>query len=149
MEFPILVFCSLHLLSLIITEVGLDAFESFMIHQLYIPYCDLFSRLKSSSSLSTPLFPRCSGSLIIFVAICWTHFSISMSLALGSPELDTGLQVCLSRSPPSHATRFPCCQHTLLAQGQFNVHQVALHDFTPLFLSMHGVTATQVHFFLL
>jgi len=46
----------------------------------------LFSRFNSPSSLSLSLSERCSSALIIFVALCWTLSSMSLSLCTGEPR---------------------------------------------------------------
>ena len=45
-----------------------------------IPLNLLFSRLNSPTSLSLSLYVRCSDTRTIFVALHWTHSSMSMSL---------------------------------------------------------------------
>ena len=55
----------------------------------FLPQSLLFSRLNSLSSLSLSSYVRCSSPFIIFVAHGWTCSWMSMSLVLGSPQLNT------------------------------------------------------------
>lgn len=78
-----------------------------------------FGRLHSRPSgptslptfLSVSLKKRCSSPLIKIHRPCWTCSMSSMSFALRSPELDTTLQMCLTRTESrGRITSRTCCQ---------------------------------------
>lgn len=94
--------CPLHLvLSLGVAEKSLA--PSFFSHPRYFytlagfPLRFLFFRLISHSSLSLSSHIRFSKPLDIFMALSWTHSSMSVSLVVGSPALGIALHICLAR----------------------------------------------------
>ncbi|KAK4829473.1 hypothetical protein QYF61_004763 [Mycteria americana] len=75
---------------LVILYMPCDSSQDDLFHQL--PQHRV--RLVSHSSLSLSSYVRFSKPSDIFIALSWTQSSMSMSLVLGSPALDTALQMC-------------------------------------------------------
>lgn len=87
----------------------------------------IFSRLAVTALSACPHTRDASGSLIVFMAFCWTLSSMSVSLVLGSLELDRELLhvwpyegwvggndhlLYVAEAPECPGTSVPCLAHT-------------------------------------